>query len=150
MSGSSHAEHLFTRISVGLDSGVSIDWAPDENGSFEHGAQHHQREEQGFRAQLVRGTAQIEVLCDALEAGGRVFTVPRDPAFKDPQRIASSAKFPVCTVTVLCAPPLSPAELEALLAGVEAAIAAPPPAPAVEAPPAVEVRAPAKPWWKIW
>ena len=45
MSGSSRASHTFSRCVVTLDAGISISWAADPDGSYEHGQRHHQEEE---------------------------------------------------------------------------------------------------------
>lgn len=146
MSGSSYADHRYSRCVVGLNAGISISWAPDPDGSFDSGRRHHENEEARFRGQLARAAPAIEVMFDELEAGGRKFTLPDEPAFKDAQR--ADRGMPICSVHVRCTPPLSKPELDALVARIEAALNVPVPEPVEPAPAPLPV--PPKPWWKLW
>jgi hypothetical protein len=106
MSGSSRASHNYTRCVVTLDAGISISWAPDPDGSIEHGLRHHQEEEDGFRGRLTRAAPRVEVLFDELEEGGRVFASPGEPAFSEAQR-GAHGMMEMCEVQVACTPALS-------------------------------------------
>lgn len=113
MSGSTRAQRRFSRCVVTLDAGVSIAWAPDDDGSYEHGARHHRDEADTFRARLERAGPAIEVLFDALEEAGHVFQSPDAPAFEDAQRQASGM-IELSEVALCCRPPLSEVRLAAL------------------------------------
>ena len=113
MSGSSRASHHYTRCVVTLDAGISISWAPDPDGSYEHGQRHHQEEEAGFRARLSRAAPRVEVLFDELEEGGHVFVAPGEPAFNEAQR-GAHGMMEMCEVQVACTPELSEQALAAL------------------------------------
>ncbi len=113
MSGSSHAQHSYTRCVVSLNAGISISWAPDPSGSYEHGQRHHQREEDDFRGRLERAAPGIEVLFDELEERGHVFTAPDEPGFKDPQR-GANGMIEMCEVQLVCTPKLTDPSLAAI------------------------------------
>jgi hypothetical protein len=113
MSGSSRASHSYTRCVVTLDAGISISWAPDPDGSYEHGMRHHQEEEAGFRDRLSRAAPRVEVLFDELEERGHVFTSPAEPAFHEAQR-GAHGMMEMCEVQVACTPALSEKALAAL------------------------------------
>lgn len=124
MSGSSHAQHSYTRCVVSLDAGISISWAPDPSGSFEHGHRHHQDEEAGFRERLERAAPGIEVLFDELEERGHVFTTPDQPSFKEPQR-GANGMIEMVEVQVLCTPRLNDPSLAAIAARISKLLGAP-------------------------
>lgn len=113
MSGSSRYGHRYSRCVVTLDAGISISWAPDPDGSFEHGQRHHQQEEAGFRARLERAAARIEVLFDQLEESGHVFTAPNEPGFRNAQH-GTYGMMEMCEVQLACTPALSETGLAAL------------------------------------
>jgi hypothetical protein len=113
MSGSSHASHSYSRCVVSLDAGISIDWAPDEDGSFEHGQLHHQDEEAGYRARLEKAAPRIEVLFDELEESGHVFLSPAQPGFDQAQR-GTNGMVEMCEVRLACTPPLTEPALASL------------------------------------
>jgi hypothetical protein len=113
MSGSSRASHSYTRCVVTLDAGISIAWAPDPDGSIEHGMHHHREEEAGFRGRLARAAPGVEVLFDELEEGGHVFAAPGEPAFHEAQR-GAHGMMEMCEVQVACTPELSEKALAAL------------------------------------
>lgn len=113
MSGSSRASHSYTRCVVTLDAGISISWAPDPDGSIEHGMRHHREEEAGFRGRLSRAASGVEVLFDELEEGGRVFSSPDEPAFDHAQR-GAHGMMEMCEVQVACTPALSETDLAVL------------------------------------
>lgn len=152
MSGSSRAERVFSRCVVAMDAGISISWAPDENGSIEHGMRHHQREEDEFRARIDAATPAIEVVLDELESSGRAFLSPGDGDFHQQAQRASTG-MPIIEVALACSPPLDDVALKALVDRVAQLITAA--APAEPDPPRptpdVTVRQPApKPWWRFW
>lgn len=136
---------------VTLDAGINISWAPDPDGSYEHGMQHHRREEEEFRRRIDRATPAIEVRFDALESEGRTFLVPTDPAFHQRAQRGTSAGLPALELEVACTPALSDDALAALTAEVAKLVLenepderpAPPPTPPHVAP------AP-RPWWRFW
>lgn len=140
---------------VTLDAGISISWAPDPDGSYEHGTRHHRDEEDEFRARIDAASAAIEVLFDAWEMAGRRFESPTDAQFGARAQRHDVGDFPRCTLELWCTPALSEAELAALTGEVAALVsaakvpdAAPEPeAPAAPAPPTGE---PARPWWRFW
>jgi hypothetical protein len=149
MSGSSHAEHSYSRCVVSLDAGISISWAPDPDGRYEGGNLHHQREEAAFRARMQRAAAGIEVLLDEVEAAGHVFTMPGEPKFRETAQRASNGQIPNCELFVCCAPKLGEAALKELGRKVSDLVMKdeePVPVEAPPEPPAVEQ----KPWWKVW
>lgn len=150
MSGSSHVWHTYSRCIVSLDAGISISWAPDPDGSYEHGQRHHEQEEAGFRARLERATPGIEVLFDGLEEAGHVFTAPTEPGFRDVQR-GANGMMEMCEVQLLCTPPLTEPALAAIAERIAKLLAH---SPAAEPEPALLTRSPepppAKPWWKAW
>jgi hypothetical protein len=113
MSGSSRASHSYSRCVVTIDAGISIAWAPDPDGSFEHGTRHHQEEEAGFRSRLSRAAPRLEVLFDELEEGGHVFASPTEPRFNQAQR-GAHGMMEMCEVQVACTPELSEKALAAL------------------------------------
>lgn len=119
MSGSSHAFVSLSRCVVSLDSGVSISWAPDENGSYEHGRLHHEHEEADFRSRIERARPAIEVVFDELEQAGRRFTAPDTPDFGQHRQGAthmSPATAEIVGVELHCKPALSGTDLDALAA----------------------------------
>ena len=148
MSGSSHASHTFTRCVVSLDAGISISWAPDPDGSYEHGQRHHEREEAGFRERLERAAPAIEVLFDELEEAGHVFLAPGEPGFRDAQH-GNNGAIEMCDVKLACTPKLTEPALAALAERINKLLVhvprPSPPSPAPE-PPVEEKR----PWWKVW
>ena len=150
MSGSSHASHTYSRCIVHLDAGISISWAPDPDGSYEHGRRHHEEEEDGFRARLDHAAPTIEVLFDELEEEGHVFTAPTEPAFARTNQRGAHGMIQMCEVELACTPALSELELAALAERVsKLLVEAPAPSPPIEPePPPEEV--PARPWWKRW
>jgi hypothetical protein len=156
MSGSSHASHTYSRCIVHLDAGISISWAADPDGSYEHGQRHHQEEEDGFLARLVHATAPLEVLFDELEEEGRVFTAPTEPAFGKTNQRGAHGMVQMCEVELACTPALSELELAALAERiskllVEAPEASPPLEPEPDPEPEPEPEpVPARPWWKFW
>lgn len=113
MSGSSRASHQYTRCIVSLDSGLSISWAPDPDGSYDHGRRHHQEEEAGFLDRLTRAAPAIEVLFDQLEEEGFAFTSPSEPDFEGAQHGATNS-LEICEVQVRCTPGFSEPKLAAL------------------------------------
>ena len=125
MSGSSRASHTFTRCVVTLDAGISISWAPNPDGSFEHGARHHQHEEAGFVTRLRQASARIEVLFDQLEEAGHVFTAPAEPVFGEAQR-GAHGMLEMCEVPLRCVPALSDTALAALAERISKLISASP------------------------
>lgn len=158
MSGSSRAGRQLSRCVVTLDAGVSISWAPDPDGSYTHGMEHHRREEAGFRARLDAATPAIEVLFDELETAGRRFESPTHAQFEASAQRGDAADFPICTLELWCKPPLAEAELTALVARVaklvsEARVPPPEPEPEpleLEPPEPVEPPPARKPWWRFW
>src|SRR5262245_25814952 len=81
MSGISRSSHAYRCWPVDLDSSISSSWAPDPDGSYEHGRRHHEREEAKFRELLTAGAAEIEALIDQIEQAGHAFLPPGDPQF---------------------------------------------------------------------
>lgn len=122
MSGSSNADHLFTRCIVTLDAGISIAWAEEPNGSSGQGQRHHEQQEAGYRARLERAAAGIEVVFDELEDAGHVFTAPTDPRFAAGQR-GVSGMLETCTVQLSCTPELGQEALTTLAARVAGLVA---------------------------
>lgn len=150
MSGSSRASHTYSRCVVSLDAGISISWAADENGSYEHGQRHHQEEEDGFRARLAHAAPALEVLFDELEEEGHVFTAPHEKDFGEAQR-GSSGMVQMCEVQVACKPVLTEPALAALAERISQLLVEPPQPEPVEAPPEeASAAVPVKPWWKRW
>ena len=148
MSGSSRASHTYTRCVVTLDAGISISWAPDPSGSYEHGQRHHEREVASFRDRMEHGAPAIEVLFDELEESGHVFTVPSEPGFKKAQRGANGA-VEMCELEVCCTPTLSEVALAALAERINKLLVhVPEPSPSAAESELVIV--PARPWWKVW
>jgi hypothetical protein len=150
MSGSSHASHTYSRCVVHLDAGISISWAPDPDGSYEHGRRHHEEEEDGFRARLAAAAAPIEVLFDELEEEGHVFTAPGEPAFRKTTQRGAHGMVQMCEVELACTPELSDLELAALAERIsQLLVEVKEPSPPIEPEdsPGLE---PAKPWWKVW
>lgn len=111
MSGSSHALRKLSRCEVSLDAGISISWAPDPDGSIEHGMRHHREEEEQFLSSIDAATSAIEVLFDELESGGCTFKPPGE--FGEAQR--ASTGMPIVQVSVWCEPRLSDDELRTLV-----------------------------------
>lgn len=146
MSGSSRASHTYSRCVVTLDAGISISWAPDPDGSYEHGRLHHEREEAGFRERLLGATAGIEVLFDELEEAGHVFTAPGEPGFREPQR-GANGMMEMCEVQLRCVPALDEPALAALAERISTMLTARKPEPVPEQPPTPAAR---RPWWRIW
>ena len=135
-----------------MDAGISIDWAPDENGSIEHGMETHRREEDGFRQRIDTATPAIEVVLDELESSGHTFLPPTDPTFHQHAQRHSAGGMPIIEVALACTPPLGKDALKALTQRLATLISEVPDAP--EPPPSppepvVEKAAPA-PWWKVW
>lgn len=118
MSGSSHAEYVFSRCVVSLDAGISISWA---RGSAEAGQRHHRDEQTRFSGKLERATASIEVVFDELEQAGHVFIAPKQAGFSKGQR-GSTRGLPICEVRLACAPRLTKAALDALVERVAALV----------------------------
>ena len=148
MSGSSRSSHAYTRCVVSLDAGISISWAPDPNGSYEHGQRHHQSEEASFRERLSHAAPGIEVLFDELEEKGHVFTAPSEPGFKNAQRGANGA-VEMCELQVCCTPVLSDVALAALAERInKLLVQVPRPSPPPPAPKPFVIAL--KPWWKFW
>ncbi|MBL8919167.1 MAG: hypothetical protein JNJ54_09930 [Myxococcaceae bacterium] len=151
MSGSSRAGRTLSRCVVTLDAGISISWAPDPDGSYDHGMRHHQREEDEFRQRIDRATPAIEVRFDALESEGHAFVVPSDPAFRHRAQRGTSSGLPSLELELACTPVLTDEALAALTADVAklvvetepAARPAPPPTPP-------RVAQPPRPWWRFW
>ena len=114
MSGSSRAQHSYTRCIVSLDAGISISWAPDPDGSFEHGQRHHQDEEAGYRTRLARAAPAVEVLFDQLEESGHVFSAPTEPGFFDQAQRGTNGMMEMCEVQLLCKPALTETALASL------------------------------------
>lgn len=152
MSGSSRAGRSLSRCVVTLDAGVSISWAPDPDGSYEHGTRHHHREEDGFRQRIDRATPAIEVRFDALESEGRTFLVPSDPAFHQRAQRGTSAGLPSLELEVACTPALEGDALAALTADVAKLVldTAPDERPAPPPTPPRVVTPPPRPWWRFW
>jgi len=148
MSGSSHASHTYSRCIVHLDAGISISWAADPDGSYEHGQRHHQEEEDGFRARLAHAAPPIEVLFDELEEAGHVFTAPTEPAFGKTNQRGAHGMVQMCEVELACKPALSELELAALAERISKLLVEPP-EPNLPLEPEPEL-VPAKPWWKVW
>lgn len=156
MSGSSHADVKLSRCVVSLDAGISISWAPDPDGSYEHGRLHHEREEASFRARIEHARPAIEVLFDELEQAGRQFLSPDAAGFQDQHRAGHAGLVEQVSVALACTPPLQDAELDALtgrvaklLEDARGAVREPLAEPAAEEPP-LAAPAPVKPWWKFW
>lgn len=103
MSGSSRASRTFSRCIVTLDAGVSISWAPDPDGSYEHGAAHHREEESAFARRLTRAAPELEVLFDQLEEQGHVFGA----ADSLHSQRGAAGLMELCEVELCCTPPLS-------------------------------------------
>jgi hypothetical protein len=151
MSGSSNASHTFSRCVVTLDAGISISWAPDPDGSYEHGQRHHQREEASFRARLEHATPAIEVLFDELEEAGHVFTAPGEPRFRDSAQRGANGAVEMCEVQLCCKPTLSEPELASLAERINKLLVhVPRPSPPPPEPEAQPVIVAKKPWWKLW
>lgn len=114
MSGSSRAWRSLSRCVVTLDSGMSISWAMNPDGSYP-GTQYHAEEEEGFRRGIDQHTPAIEELFDEYAFDGRYFTAPSDPRFN---ALAKSATVyegsPQVTVQVASEPAFTTEELEAL------------------------------------
>lgn len=88
-----------------MDSGMSIEWAPDESGSIEHGMRHHLDEERGFLAAIDAATPAIEVVLDELESRGHTFLAPEDPRFPSKAQRAETG-LPIVELSLACTPPL--------------------------------------------
>lgn len=114
MSGSSRAERRLSRCVVVMDSGMSIEWAPDEDGSIEHGMQHHRDEERGFLASIDVATPAIEVVFDELESRGHTFLSPADTHFASKAQRAEVG-MPIVEVLLACTPPLDAKALTRLV-----------------------------------
>lgn len=153
MSGSSRAERKLSRCTVTMDAGISISWAPDENGSIEHGTQRHRREEGAFRQRIDAATPAIEVVLDELESSGHTFLSPTDATFEQHAQRSSTGVMPQVEVALACTPRLGKDALKALtqristlISEVQEAPQEPQPSPPVVAPPPrVQKR-----WWKFW
>jgi hypothetical protein len=149
MSGITHAARTLSRCVVALDAGISIDWAPDANGSFDYGQQHHEREGAEFRQRLDLATPAIEVLFDELEMKGHRFLGPGEQAFTSQRQQAMSGGTPRCELEVASTPRFTEEALQELVERVAALIPELEPVEEPEELPEVE-EAPRKPWWKFW
>jgi len=140
---------------VTLDAGISISWAPDPDGSYEHGRLHHEREADEFRARLDLATPAIEVLFDELESAGRRFLSPKDSDFAHRAQRASRRGGTILEVELACEPRFSEAEFRAVVERMATLVPAEAPQPEpVAAPPSTHLSpaAPAgrRPWWRFW
>lgn len=153
MSGSSRTERKLSRCTVAMDSGIRIEWAPDENGSIEHGMERHRREEDEFRRRIDAATAAIEVVLDELEGGGHIFVPPTDATFEQHAQRGAAGGMPIIEVALACTPRLGKDALKALTQRISTLISEVPEAPqepqrrppVVAPPPRVQKR-----WWKFW
>jgi hypothetical protein len=91
---------------VSLDTGMSIEWAPDKDGSIEYGMEVHRREEAEFLSRIDAATPAIEVLVDELESSGHSFTPPTNAAFAQQAQHGEHGS-PIVTVSIACTPQLS-------------------------------------------
>lgn len=136
-----------------MDAGISISWAPDENGSIEHGMERHRREEDEFRRRIDAATPAIEVVLDELESGGHTFVPPTDATFEQHAQRSSTGVMPQVEVALACTPRLGKDALKSLTQRVSTLISEVPEAPPTprRLPPVVVTppRAP-KRWWKFW
>lgn len=122
MSGSSNAGRTLSRCEVSLDAGISISWAPDPDGSIEHGMRHHREEEAKFLALIDAASSAIEVLFDELEMAGRRFHAPGKSTSRAQD---ASTGMPIVEVRVWCEPRMSEEELKTLVERVARLINAP-------------------------
>jgi hypothetical protein len=106
-----------------LDAGISISWAPDPDGSYEHGARHHADEERSFRARLDAAAPAVEVVFDELESAGRHFLSPGERSFAAVAQRGRAGVGEIFELEVACTPPFSEAELTTLAARVSALVA---------------------------
>ena len=114
MSGSSRAGRPLSRCVVTLDSGMSISWAMNPDGSYP-GTKYHAEEEEGFRRRIDQHTPAIEELFDEYAFDGRYFTAPSDPRFNALAKSACAHEgFQEVTVQVASQPVFTAEELEAL------------------------------------
>lgn len=152
MSGSSRAGRTLSRCVVTMDAGISISWAPDENGSIEHGMERHRSEEARFRERIDAATPAIEVVLDELESGGHTFLSPTDPTFEQHAQRSTTGVMPLVEVALACTPQLDDVALKALTQRVSTLISTSPEPPPPETEPEVvpEETLPSKPWWKRW
>lgn len=114
MSGSSRAERRLSRCVIVMDSGMNIEWAPDEDGSIDHGMDHHRREEAGFLERIDAATPAIEVVLDELESRGHTFLSPSDENFEAFEQRAEVGS-PIVEVALACTPALDEPVLLALV-----------------------------------
>ncbi len=153
MSGSSRAQRKLSRCAVTMDAGISISWAPDENGSIEHGMERHRREEEEFRKRIDAATPAIEVVLDELESSGHTFVPPTDATFEQNAQRGSTGVMPQVEVALACTPRLGKDALKSLTQRITTLISEVPEAPkeprrrppVVVTPPRVPKR-----WWKFW
>jgi len=88
-----------------MDSGMNIEWAPDEDGSIDHGMDYHRREEAEFLSRIDAATPAIEVALDELESRGHAFLSSTDENFESFEQRAEVG-MPIIEVGLACTPPL--------------------------------------------
>ena len=136
-----------------MDAGINIEWAPDKNGSIEHGMETHRREEDGFRHRIDAATPAIEVVLDELESSGHTFLPPTDATFQQRAQRGSAGGMPIIEVALACTPRLPKDALNSLTQRISTLISEVPDAPPEpRRRPPVVVPAPRvqKRWWKFW
>lgn len=79
-----------SRCVVTLDSGISISWTTNPDGSYP-GTEFHAQEEDSFLRRIDAQTPAIEALFDEMEHAGRRFLTPDDPNFYRQRQRASVA-----------------------------------------------------------
>ena len=114
MSGSSRAGKVLSHCVVTMDSGISIAWATNPDGSYP-GTKYHAREEEAFQKTIDVQTPAIEALFDELEQSGWRFTVPGDELFHDASQHAVSDGSPIIELSLLSEPALSDDEINKLI-----------------------------------
>lgn len=124
MSGSSRAQRRLSRCVVVMDSGMNIEWAPDEDGSIDHGMDFHRREESEFLARIDAATPAIEVVLDELESRGHTFRSPADDDFESFEQRAELG-MPIVELSLACTPPLEEPVLLALVTRIAQLLAQP-------------------------
>lgn len=93
---------------------MNIEWAPDEDGSIDHGMEYHRQEEAAFLALIDAATPAIEVVLDELETRGHTCLAPSDKSF---EALAQRAEVgsPIIQLALACTPALDEPALLALV-----------------------------------
>lgn len=113
MSGSSRAGTEISRCIVILDSGISISWEFDPDGTYP-GTEYHANEEVSFEQRIAQHAQEIETLFNEMEQAGRRFTSPSEPSFHDAAQRAIFNGLPRVEVLLSSKPALTEDELNQL------------------------------------